>query len=345
MPESQTDQALLKMFAELGFLAGTSMIPALRLAYKASCVSDVTVLLEGETGTGKQVLAEAIHRLDAKRRSYRFVTVHCCTISETLAESELFGHHRGAFSGATSDRKGLFKAAHQGTLLLDDVNDLPLQIQPKLLDVLQRRLVRPLGSDRENPVNVRLIAACNEPLEPLVRLNRFRADLYHRLNVVTIRIPPLRERRADVRHLLLAFAKRHSDLYPGILGVDDDILNFMQSLSFPGNVRELENMVQRMLFVKSEGTILRLSDWFAGSSGRDGKADADFFADAAAKLWSAISLRGVSYASAIREVEKRLLQTALSAFGGTRRDVARRLNTSERTLYHKLKKHGLGPSV
>src|SRR5215831_11357512 len=125
------------------------MTSVLQCAYKAAQVSDVTVLLEGETGTGKQVLARAIHSLDAKRSAFPFVTLHCCTVSESLAESELFGHQRGAFSGAIADRAGLFHAANRGTLFLDDVNDLPLSLQPKLLDVLQRRTLRAIGADRE----------------------------------------------------------------------------------------------------------------------------------------------------------------------------------------------------
>jgi len=133
----------------------------LQCAYKAAQVSDTTMLLQGETGTGKQILARAIHALDQKRRHYAFVTVHCSTISESLAESELFGHRKGSFSGADAARSGLFQAANRGTLFLDDINDLPLRLQPKLLDALQRGIIRSLGSDRETPIDVRVIAAAN----------------------------------------------------------------------------------------------------------------------------------------------------------------------------------------
>lgn len=149
------------------------MTPVLQCAYKAARVSDTTVLLQGETGTGKQVLARAIHCLDEKRCRFPFVTVHCSTVSETLAESELFGHRKGSFSGAVTSRAGLFQAAERGTVFLDDVNDLPLGLQPKLLDVLQRGIVRPLGSDHELRVDVRVIAAANRPLEPMVSEGTF----------------------------------------------------------------------------------------------------------------------------------------------------------------------------
>ncbi len=156
------------------------------------------MLLQGETGTGKQVLARAIHRLDEKRSKFPFVTVHCSTVSEGLAESELFGHRKGSFSGAITSRSGLFQAAEHGTVFLDDVNDLPLRLQPKLLDALQRGSVRPLGADRETRVDVRIIAAANHTLEPLVAEGAFRADLYHRLNVIRLLLPPLRERGEDL---------------------------------------------------------------------------------------------------------------------------------------------------
>src|SRR6516165_10019537 len=164
-----SSEVLLGTFARLGFVAASdAMVPVLRQAVKAASASDVTILLEGETGTGKQVLAQAIHHLDPKRADFPFVTVHCGVISEALVESELFGHRRGAFTGAVAERPGLFQTANQGTLFLDEINDLPLAVQPKLLDVIQRRVVRPLRSDRESPVNTRIITASNQPLQPLV---------------------------------------------------------------------------------------------------------------------------------------------------------------------------------
>ncbi len=343
MTDLLSDQELRKIFGQLGFVTCShNMVPVLRRARKAAEVSDITILLEGETGTGKQVLAHAVHQLDQKRSAFPFLTVHCSTISEALAESELFGHQRGAFSGAVSDRKGLFQAAQGGTLLLDDVNDLPSALQPKLLDVIQRGIVRPVGSDRETRVDVRIIAACNQLLEPLVRDGRFRSDLYHRLNVVKLSLPPLRERGSDLADLILALARRHSTLYGPIDKVETQLLALLESKPFLGNVRELENAVQRMLFLKTEGTALAVADWMAQSGSDGATADADLFAEAAGAIWKAISQRDVPYAQAFQEIEKRVLEAAINLHGSTRREIAQRLHTSERTLYYKMRSHGLG---
>jgi transcriptional regulator with PAS, ATPase and Fis domain len=340
------DPQLREIFSQLGFLTfSPNILSLLHRVRKAAEVSDITVLLEGETGTGKQVLAQGIHRLDQKRNRFAFVTVHCSTISEALAESELFGHQRGAFSGAISERKGLFQAAEHGTLLLDDINDLPGPLQPKLLDVIQRGVVRPVGSDREVSIDVRVIAACNQPLEPLVRSSRFRSDLYHRLNVVTLSLPPLRQRKEDLAPLILALARRHKHLYQPIESVEPRLLTFLESMSFPGNVRELENTVQRMLFLKTHGTSLTMADWTAQAEPDVAPStDSDWLAQAAGALWRVISERGVPYARALEEIEKRVLETAMHV-PGPRRELAEKLQTSERTLYYKMRAHGLtGPA-
>jgi transcriptional regulator with GAF, ATPase, and Fis domain len=347
MSSLQSDADVFALFAAHGFVtASSAMLPVLRLARKAALVSDVTVLLEGETGTGKQVLAQAIHNLDEKRKGRRFITVHCSTIAETLAESELFGHHRGAFSGAARDRDGLFLAADGGTLLLDDVNDLPLGLQPKLLDVLQRGVVRGLGSDCETKVNVRIIGAANQPLAAAVRQNRFRGDLYHRLNVVRLHLPPLRERADDVAALALAFAHKHQNVYPAITCIDPDLIEFMKTCPFPGNVRELEHAVERMLFIKTEGETLQVSDWMAQCSETyESGNGSDLVTQAAQCLWKAICREGLPYSEVMRRLERQLLQTALDTQAATRRELASRLRTSERTLYHKLRVHNLTRSA
>jgi transcriptional regulator with GAF, ATPase, and Fis domain len=342
MHDQSTDEELRATFERLGFVTCSgNMISLLRRARKAAEVSDVTILLEGETGTGKQVLAQGIHQLDQKRNSFSFVTLHCGTITESLAESEFFGHQRGAFSGAFADRRGLFQTAQNGTLFLDDVNDLPSNLQPKLLDVIQRGTVRPVGSDRELRVNIRIIAACNRPLEPLVSDGRFRSDLYHRLNVVKLSLPPLRLRRADLAGLILALARQHAGLYARIESVEPELLHHLELQPFPGNVRELENVVQRMLFLKSGGVSLGLADWIAQSRLDSTQESPDLLADAAGAMWKAICQTGVPYAQAFHEIEKRVLQTAVNVGGSTRRQVAERLRTSERTLYYKMREHGL----
>jgi DNA-binding NtrC family response regulator len=343
MSDELANAELCRLFAAHGFItASAAMMPVLRQARKAAAVSDITVLLEGETGTGKQVLAQVIHNLDEKRKAFPFVTVHCSTITEALAESELFGHQRGAFSGAVRDREGLFQAAHRGTLFLDDVNDLPHALQPKLLDVLQRGAIRGVGSDREATINVRVIAAANEPLAKAVRENRFRGDLYHRLNVVRLPLPTLRERGEDLAALILAFARRHRHIYPHVRHIDAKLIDFLKSYPFQGNVRELEHAVERMLFFKTDGETLSMSDWVQQCSdtsfGDDGH---DLVSQAAQRLWTAIFQHGVPYREAFRGLERRILETALLGCGKTRREIAHRLHTSERTLYHKLRVHNL----
>ncbi len=333
---------LFELFEHQGFVTKSAVLaPILLSAFKAAAASDISVLLEGETGTGKQVLARAIHQLDQKRNSFPFVTVHCSTISQELAESELFGHRRGAFSGATYDREGLFPAAHRGTLFLDDVNDLPPALQPKLLDVLQRGVVRGVGSDRETTVNVRVIAAANAPIAKLVDEGRFRADLYYRLNVVRLAIPPLRDRGEDLEALILAFARRHQNIFPDITAVEPALIEHLKSSRFAGNVRELEHAVQRMLFCKTEGCTLEVDDWMRQSEPEGNEGARDIIGEAARHLWIAIFEDGMPFQEALRRLEQRVLERAMGERGQTRREIAVRLRTSERTLYHKLRSYNL----
>jgi len=340
---------LRTIFSELGFVtAGQRMNAVLQFAYKAAQVSDTTVLLEGETGTGKQVLARAIHSLDQKRCRFPFVTVHCSTVSESLAESELFGHRKGSFSGADSARDGLFQAADKGTVFLDDINDLPLLLQPKLLDALQRGIIRPLGSDRETAVDVRVIAAANRPLEQMVQVRTFRSDLFHRLNVIQLRLPPLRERGEDFGALILEFARRHANLHHGIKSLEPDLIEHLRDCPFEGNVRELENAVQRMLFHKAEGDSLSRADWSHQQMSSAPQLNReDVVRQATDLLWMAMSRHGMPFPHLMRRIETELLQKALQMEGKTRREIAGMLHTSERTLYHKISSHraaeGRGP--
>lgn len=341
--ESSSESALQQLFEGLGLVTRSPcMTPLLQQAYKAAHVSDVTLLIEGETGTGKQVLAQAIHHLDQKRSGLPFVTVHCSTVSETLAESELFGHHRGAFSGALMDRQGLFHSANHGTIFLDDVNDLPLGLQPKLLDVLQRRVLRAVGSDREVRIDVRIIAASNRPLLHMVKENRFREDLYHRLNVIRLALPPLNLRRDDLEQLILALARRHKEIFEPVDAVEKDLLSYLQTLPFPGNIRQLENAVQRMLFAKSEGRSLTFADWKGQAEREENECNRDLMSEAAGSFWKAINHSDLPFTRAFRDLEREVLHLALRLGGGSRRELARRLHTSERTLYYKIRIHHLG---
>lgn len=335
---------LREIFTALGFVTTSpSMLPALQCAYKAAHASDTTVLLQGETGTGKQVLARAIHALDQKRGKFPFITIHCSTVHEDLAESELFGHRKGSFSGAVSSRSGLFQAAEHGTVFLDDVNDLPLRLQPKLLDALQRGSIRPLGADRETTVDVRVIAAANKKLEPLVAEGAFRADLYHRLNVIRLSLLPLRDRGEDLPALVLEFARRYPDLYQRIESLEPELLQHLRACRFEGNVRELENAVQRTLFMKNDGNSLTRADWLRQESeSSEQPSEQGGIPSAANLLWMIMLRNELPFPDLMRQIEGELLRRALQVGGKTRREIARFLKTSERTLYHKMSAHGIG---
>ncbi|MBM4398684.1 MAG: sigma-54-dependent Fis family transcriptional regulator, partial [Deltaproteobacteria bacterium] len=220
---------------------------------RAVAPTDVPVLLTGETGTGKEVLARAIHRW-SRRAAGPFVAFNCAAIPETLIEAELFGHVRGAFTGATADRAGLFEAANGGTLLLDEIGEMPSHLQVKLLRAIQEGDIRRLGANRSVRVDVRVLSATNRDLPALVEAGRFRSDLMYRLNAVTVRVPPLRERRSDVpllAHFLLGAACRQLDRR--VAGFSPEALAGMWFREYPGNVRELENLVLRAVALTAEG--------------------------------------------------------------------------------------------
>ena len=219
---------------------------------------DSAVLLLGETGTGKEVIARAIHEA-GPRRHQRFVAVNCAAIPSGLLESELFGHERGAFTGAVAQSFGRFQAADRGTLFLDEVGDLPLELQPKLLRALQEQQVERLGSGgRPTSVDVRVIAATNQDLEEMVQRRAFRADLFYRLNVIPIRVPPLRERAEDIPLLIAHFVRRFAERQgKKVEHIPDDVIATLKHHSWPGNVRELQNVIERAV-VGTTGPTLRL---------------------------------------------------------------------------------------
>lgn len=214
------------------------------------------VLIQGETGTGKEVIARAIHD-EGPRRNHRFVALNCAAIPGALLESELFGHERGAFTGAITQTLGRFQQADHGTLFLDEIGDLPLELQPKLLRALQEQQFERLGSGQTVRVNVRVIAATNQDLGQLVSAKQFRADLYYRLNVIPIHAPPLRERADDipelVRHFVGKFSARREN---PIETIPEEVMEFLKSCDWPGNIRELQNFIERAV-VMSPGPVLR----------------------------------------------------------------------------------------
>jgi len=217
--------------------------------------SDATVLLLGETGTGKELIARAIHER-SQRRQQPFVTVNCAAIPSSLFESELFGHERGAFTGANMQRPGRVELADRGTLFLDEVGDMPLELQPKLLRTLQEHTYERLGSARTKNVDVRLVAATNCDLEQLVEDKQFRSDLYYRLNVFPIRIPPLRERRDDIPLLVEHFSRKYARrMNKQIDTIPESTIQKLQRWSWPGNIRELENLIERSVILSYNSTL------------------------------------------------------------------------------------------
>lgn len=334
-----------RVFDEAG-LAGQSQAMAKLLfhAKRAAIISDVPVLITGESGTGKQLLAEAVHRMDPKRRNKPFLTVNCAAITGSLAESALFGHRKGAFTGASEERAGYFLAANGGTILLDEVSELEKPLQPKLLRVLQEKLVLPVGADKEKAVDVRIIAACNRPLELMVEQNEFRLDLYQRLNVINLNVPPLRERPEDIPVLMQFFLRRYaSDYKHPIEGVDERVYDVLTHSLGCGNVRELENAVRQILVFKRAGNRIELSDIPPGLLQRlsNNRAEDEAAASLASAVEALLATGGRTLPDMVDEFEKMVLREALSRSSSTHTDLATRLGLSRRTLYNKLNRHDL----
>jgi len=309
--------------------ASRGMIEVLEVVERAAEFK-ATVLLLGESGTGKEVLARAIHA-QSPRRAEAFVAVNCAAIPETLLESELFGHARGAFTGADRARRGLFSEADAGTLFLDEIGELPLALQAKLLRVLQDEEIRPVGESKPRRVDVRVIAATARDLEAEVAAGRFREDLFYRLDVVRVAVPPLRERREDIPLLVDHFlARARATLGKPVRGVDDAALGRLVAYDWPGNVRELENVLERAVIL-ARGDRLTLADLPAGVAA----------AAAGAPEPSARAPEDLSLRRARRALETRLIAQALEATGGNRTHAARLLGISHRALLYKIKEYGL----
>jgi two-component system response regulator AtoC len=285
-----------------------------------------TVLVTGESGTGKEVVARAIHRM-SPRRDQPFVPVNCAAIPEALLESELFGHARGAFTGAVADKRGLFEEADKGTLLLDEVGDLPLPLQVKLLRVLQENAIRRVGEGRERRVDVRLIGATARNLDADVATGRFREDLFYRLNVVRIHIPPLRERFEDLDHLAVVLLRRAAQRAGREAAFAPDAMAALREHRWPGNVRELENAIERAVVLSPDGTIH--GGAFRETTGAPHAAAADGPPE---------TLR---LKDAVARAEREAIASALAAAEGNREQAAQLLGVSLRTLYYKLRDSGL----
>ena len=298
--------------------------------------SRATVLITGESGTGKSMVAREIHE-HSRRRSLPFVEVSCGALPEMLLESELFGHVKGAFTDAVADRPGKFAVAEGGTIFLDEISGASPALQLKLLRVLQERTFEPVGSNRTLRVDVRVILATNRDLLDEVQAERFRRDLYYRVNVVNIELPPLRERVGDIVPLAEHFLARFQrDGRKSIRGFTQAALDALQRHAWLGNVRELENCVERAIVLCRDGQIGVADLHPAVVQGADSDAGADAQLAAVAAL-----ANGRTLAEALAEPEKQIIQAALAAHGGRRKPTAEALGINRTTLYKKMRKYGL----
>jgi len=286
----------------------------------------VNVLITGESGTGKELVARAIH-YSGNRKDGPFIPVNCGAIPETLIESEFFGHSKGAFTGATRDKKGLFEEASGGTIFLDEIGDLPVHLQVKLLRVLEEKKVRPLGKTESVSIDIRVISASNKNLEQEIMDNNFREDLFYRLNVIKVAIPPLRERKDDIPMLALHFLNKFaSEMDKKITGISNDALEELEKYHYPGNIRELENIIARCVALESDGIIKKDSLPKLNTEGE--------YIDLTDTLNAKDSIDSV-----LGDVEKQIIENALKSSRGNKTEAAKVLGITLRSLRYRLAKH------
>jgi two-component system response regulator PilR (NtrC family) len=293
-----------------------------------------TVLIYGESGTGKELVARAVHAC-SPRASEPFVSINCGAFPETLLESELFGYVKGAFTGATQNKRGLFEVASGGTIFLDEISEMSVSMQVKLLRVLQERTIRPVGGTQETPIDVRVIAATNKDLKQMIIDNTFREDLYYRVSVIPILVPPLRERRDDVELLANHFLKKYANAaQKSILRIRPESLETLRNFDWPGNVRQLENTIERAVAMET-GEELHV----------DLEADQPRARAAAASSNGhhppSVSADGVDFEKYVAEIERSLIESALQQSGGVQTRAAELLKVSYRSFRHLLKKYDI----
>jgi DNA-binding NtrC family response regulator len=338
----------------LGMVGGSATMTAVfRSVIRFSAISDLPVLITGETGTGKEGLARAVHHLDANRSRGPFVAVNCGAISASLAESEFFGHRRGAFTGAERERKGLIRSADGGVLFLDEIADLDLSLQTKLLRVLQENRVLGVGEDREEKVSVRVVAASNRGLAEMIKQNKFRSDLFHRLNVLSVQVLPLRERPDDLAPLVEHLLQKHQSLSPiGALTAGTDFLEAVRRTELPGNVRQLENLVCQALVQKATDLPLSISDLpveillqLSGTEEKPlGQNTAAEILNPQILLKSVVSVLDANDWNLTRSMEiceRHALEAAMARTQGNQSQTARLLGITPRSVYNKVRKYQL----
>lgn len=310
----------------------SSVMKELHDVIKRVAPTNINILIAGESGTGKELVARAIHSC-SDRKGKSFVAINCGAVPENLLESELFGHKRGAFTGATSTKVGLFDLADKGTIFLDEIGEMPLPLQVKLLRVLQEREFRPVGETADRKVDVRVIAASNKDLGESVKKNEFREDLFYRLNVMQIKLPSLRERKEDITSLVSHFIEKHNKkLGRKIVKASPETIDILEKYNFPGNVRELENIIERALALEGSDIIMpeSLPDDVRGAE--MGLIGSDHMS---------IPEGGIDMEKTMEEMEKKLLFQALAAAKGVRTSAAKLLGISFRSFRYRLSKYGV----
>jgi DNA-binding NtrC family response regulator/Tfp pilus assembly protein PilF len=291
----------------------------IEMARKASSINNTNVLITGESGTGKEIVSRLIH-FNSERKNERLVTVNCSAITSTLAESEFFGHIQGAFTGAINNKTGLFEQASGGTLYLDEIGDMPIEIQSKILRAIETGTITPVGGDEEIEVDVRIVASTNKDLDDLILQNKFRLDLLHRINVIHIKIPPLRDREEDLILLIEFFVKQISiSMKRNIITFDDSYIKVLKGYTFPGNIRELKNIIERSIILESSNTLTSES-----------LHDINCMRKNTVRYSGSLNLS---------DVEKEAVFNALSICNNSQKEAAKKLGLSESALSRKLKKY------
>jgi DNA-binding NtrC family response regulator len=321
---------------EFSNIIGTS--PAMKAVFERMSrivKTDSTVLITGESGTGKELVARALH-FNGMRKHKPFVAVNCSAIPEMLLESELFGHERGSFTGAIRDKTGKFEAANHGTIFLDEIGTMPLHLQTKLLRVLQEQEVERVGSNKSIKLDVRVLSATNNDLEQQVRQGLFREDLYYRLNVIPLHLPPLRDRKQDIMALVTVFLEKCYRLMGrSPMSISKRALEVLEHYAWPGNVRELENLVERLVAL-TEGDVIHVEDLPAEVCGQ-GAVSGDVTLE--------LTEQGMDMVATIAEIERNLISQALLLAGGVKARAASLLGINRTTLVEKMRRMGMSVTV
>src|ERR1700693_539407 len=333
----------LAFLENMGLVGPSSALHCMQeFVQKAAYLSDVPVLIAGHSGTGKELIARAVHHLDQKRSKGPFIAVNCSAVSGMLAESEFFGHKRGSFTGAVSDRPGYFRAAHQVFLYVDEMCELDIRLQPKLLRVLQENRILSVGEETEREVDIRVIAATNKDLAAQVARGEFRMDLYQRINVLSLTLPDLKSRKEDIEPLFHFFLKKYHSCYAGkINGVAPRVLELLGLFDFGGNVRELENLVRKILFQKNSGEMIEMADLPVEVLGQAVIPIPSNHEDFIEQFLLEKVAEGLSLSQVTDMCERLLFKKALQETQGSRSKVAHLLKINIRTLFNKMQRHHL----